>query len=110
MTCFRHFMQPLSFPFSAEIPWENASSCAWKLHSEELPTGSPLATQISCPLLSELTTFLRYQVELRASLAVSFEEGGVCTALKIMKCILNLGLKEAIQESLWLHNPINPHP
>ena len=65
-------MQPPWFPFAAEILWENASSCVWKLLSEELPTGSPSVIQISYPLLSELTTFLRYQGELRASLALSY--------------------------------------
>ena len=65
-------MQPLLFPFTAETLWENASSCVWKLLFEEQPIGSPLVIQISYPLLSELTTFLRYQGELRAGLAVSY--------------------------------------
>lgn len=76
-------MQSLLFPFSAEIPWGSVSSCVWKLHSEELPIESPLVTQISYPLLSELTTFLRYQVGLRSSWLSHVWEGRICTALKV---------------------------
>lgn len=41
-----------------------ASSCAWKLLSEEPPIGSHSVTRTSYPLLSELTTFLRFLLSL----------------------------------------------
>lgn len=67
-------------PCPAGTPWGNASSSEWKLLSEELHTGSPLVTQTSYHLLSELTTFPRY-----------------CTLLRRAGCSRGAGWKTVVQ-------------